>query len=244
MHDIVISGAAPSSTAPARRRSRATSPSTGTRSSAGRRQGRSAQARGPGRGPAGHAGLGRHPHPLRRPGHLGSRAGALLLAWRHDHRCSAIAASASRRCGTEHHQALIETDGGGRGHPRHHPRPKASNGTGRASRNISTRWNACRAPSISAPRSPTIRCASMGWANAPSAASGDRRGHRGDGAAHGGSAEGRRLRLHHRRTDQHKTPAGDLVPGRYAEHEELIAIGNALGRAGARHLRHSDRFRG
>ncbi len=34
------------------------------------------------------------------------------------------------------------------------------------------------------------------------------------------------------RTDQHKTPAGELVPGRYAEHEELIAIGRALGRAG------------
>ncbi|MBX6372676.1 MAG: amidohydrolase family protein [Acetobacteraceae bacterium] len=34
------------------------------------------------------------------------------------------------------------------------------------------------------------------------------------------------------RTDQHKTPAGELVPGRYAEHEELIAIGDALGRSG------------
>ena len=34
------------------------------------------------------------------------------------------------------------------------------------------------------------------------------------------------------RTDQHKTLAGDLVPGRYAEHEELIAIGKAMGRAG------------
>ncbi|MBX9700487.1 MAG: amidohydrolase family protein, partial [Acetobacteraceae bacterium] len=34
------------------------------------------------------------------------------------------------------------------------------------------------------------------------------------------------------RTDQHKTVAGDLVPGRYAEHEELIAIGKAMGRAG------------
>jgi N-acyl-D-amino-acid deacylase len=34
------------------------------------------------------------------------------------------------------------------------------------------------------------------------------------------------------RTDQHKTPAGELVPGRYAEHEELIAIGQAMGRAG------------
>ena len=34
------------------------------------------------------------------------------------------------------------------------------------------------------------------------------------------------------RSDQHKTLAGDLVPGRYAEHEELIAIGKAMGRAG------------
>ena len=34
------------------------------------------------------------------------------------------------------------------------------------------------------------------------------------------------------RTDQHKTLAGDLVPGRYAEHDELIAIGRAMGRAG------------
>ncbi len=34
------------------------------------------------------------------------------------------------------------------------------------------------------------------------------------------------------RTDQHQTVAGDLVPGRYAEHEELIAIGKAMGRAG------------
>src|SRR5258708_6523664 len=34
------------------------------------------------------------------------------------------------------------------------------------------------------------------------------------------------------RNDQHKTVAGDLVPGRYAEHEELLAIGRAMGRAG------------
>jgi N-acyl-D-aspartate/D-glutamate deacylase len=34
------------------------------------------------------------------------------------------------------------------------------------------------------------------------------------------------------RTDQHKTPTGDLVPGRYAEEKELLAIGRAMGRAG------------
>lgn len=34
------------------------------------------------------------------------------------------------------------------------------------------------------------------------------------------------------RTDQHKTPTGDLVPARYAEHRELLAIGQAIGRSG------------
>ena len=35
------------------------------------------------------------------------------------------------------------------------------------------------------------------------------------------------------RTDQHKTPTGDLTPARYAEEQELLAIGRALGRAGS-----------
>ncbi len=35
------------------------------------------------------------------------------------------------------------------------------------------------------------------------------------------------------RTDQHKTPAGELVPGRHAEDIELLGIGAALGEAGA-----------
>ena len=34
------------------------------------------------------------------------------------------------------------------------------------------------------------------------------------------------------RTDQHKTVAGELVPGRYSRAEELIGIGQAMGRAG------------
>jgi N-acyl-D-aspartate/D-glutamate deacylase len=34
------------------------------------------------------------------------------------------------------------------------------------------------------------------------------------------------------RTDQHKTPAGDLVPARYAEERELLGIGRAMARAG------------
>jgi N-acyl-D-amino-acid deacylase len=34
------------------------------------------------------------------------------------------------------------------------------------------------------------------------------------------------------RTDQHKTVAGEMVPGRYSEAEELLGIGKALGAAG------------
>jgi N-acyl-D-aspartate/D-glutamate deacylase len=35
------------------------------------------------------------------------------------------------------------------------------------------------------------------------------------------------------RTDQHKTTKGDLVPGRYAEEQELFGIGSALGEVGS-----------
>ena len=35
------------------------------------------------------------------------------------------------------------------------------------------------------------------------------------------------------RTDSHKTPAGEMVPSRYAGSEELLGIGSALGAAGA-----------
>jgi len=35
------------------------------------------------------------------------------------------------------------------------------------------------------------------------------------------------------RTDSHKTPAGDMVPSRNAEAEELLTIGSALGAVGA-----------
>jgi len=35
------------------------------------------------------------------------------------------------------------------------------------------------------------------------------------------------------RTDQHKTTNGDLTPARYAEEQELLAIGRAMGRAGS-----------
>ena len=46
------------------------------------------------------------------------------------------------------------------------------------------------------------------------------------------------------RTNSHKTPTGELVPGRYAEEAELLGIGRALGAAGARRLRHEQRLRG
>ena len=55
----------------------------GDRIVAGRRQGRSRQARDRRRRQAGDAGLGRCPHPLRRPGDMGQGAGAIILARRH-----------------------------------------------------------------------------------------------------------------------------------------------------------------
>ena len=79
----------------------------------------------------------------------------------------------------------------------------------------------------------TIRCASTSWASARSTASTrrprtSRRWRRLTEEALQAGAVG----FTTSRTDQHKTLAGDLVPGRYAEHEELIAIGRAMGRAG------------
>src|SRR5262245_65704794 len=35
------------------------------------------------------------------------------------------------------------------------------------------------------------------------------------------------------RTDSHKTPAGDMVPSRDADADELVGIGSALGAVGA-----------
>ena len=46
------------------------------------------------------------------------------------------------------------------------------------------------------------------------------------------------------RTNAHKTTQGEMVPGRFAEIDELTGIGAGPRRGGRRHLRHEQRFRG
>ena len=91
----------------------------------------------------------------------------------------------------------------------------------------------CRARSMSRRRSRTIRCASMSWASAASIAR---------PATPEDIAAMRRLTeealragafgFTTSRTYSHKTNAGELVPGRFAEEAELFGIGRALGDAG------------
>ena len=68
-----------------------------------------------------HAGLRRHPHPLRRPGHLGSRDQPVKLARRHHHRHGQLR---RRLRPSRPGQAGVAdpAHGGRRGHPRHRPR--------------------------------------------------------------------------------------------------------------------------
>ncbi len=111
-----------------------------------------------------HAGLGRHPYALRRPGDVGPVARAVVRPRRHHRRRRQLRrrlrASTARRREVAH-----RPDGGRRGHPRHRARPKASTGAGSRSPNTSTRWTHASSPSISACRSHTARCAPTPWAD-------------------------------------------------------------------------------
>ena len=69
---------------------------------------------------AGHAGLGGHPHPLRRPGHLGRGPGPEQLARRH-HRGHRQLRRRVRSGPSRPPRVADRADGGGRGHPRQRP---------------------------------------------------------------------------------------------------------------------------
>ena len=68
-------------------------------------------------GQAGHAGLRRHPHPLRRPGDLGQPAVAVVV-----HGVTTVVMGncgvGFAPCRPEHRELLVRADGGRRGHPR------------------------------------------------------------------------------------------------------------------------------
>ena len=121
MHDLVIRGGTivdgtGSGAARGRRRDRraAASPRSAATSGAGARDARRArQARD--------ARLRRHPHPLRRPGHLGPAAHAVVLARRHDGRDGQL--RRRLRAGAPGRRAVPDRpDGGRRGHPGHRAR--------------------------------------------------------------------------------------------------------------------------
>ena len=177
-------------------------------------------------------GLGRRPHPLRRPGDLGPAAGALVLARRHHHPVRQLRRRLRAGRGREHRDALIDLMEGVEDIP----------GIALAE---GLKWNwesfpeyldaleraAARDRRRRADAAPPAARLCHGRARDPPRA-GDRRRHRRDAPPDRGGAARRRLRLHHLAHRPHKTPSGDLVPGRYSEVDELLGIGAALGAVG------------
>ena len=96
----------------------------------GRRQGRAGEAGHRRQRSPGHAGLGRCPHSLRRPGDLGPGTGPLLLARRDD---DSIRQLRRRICAGAQGapQRADRSDGSGRRHPRHGARRGAELGVGK-----------------------------------------------------------------------------------------------------------------
>ena len=186
------------------------------------------------RRPAGHAGLRRHPHPLRRPGHVGLVPGPLELA-RRDHGGDGQLRRRLRAGAAGRARAAHLADGGRRGHPRRGAATRASSGRGRASANTSTRSSAGRTTSTCARSSPTARCASTSWGNGPPAWRMRRRTTRRPCAQL--AAEAMRdgaVGFSTSRTLNHRTASGDPTPSLRARVDELEAIAAGRGRRRAR----------
>ena len=116
MHDLVV-GAARSSTAPARpARTADVAITDGVVTEVGRVDG-PAHADDRRRRRARHARVRRHPHPLRRPGHVGRAADAVVLARRH-HRGDGQLRRRLRAGRARAPRVAHRPDGGRRGHPR------------------------------------------------------------------------------------------------------------------------------
>ena len=121
----------------------------------GRRPGPSHPRR---RRPGGDPGVRRHPHALRRAGHVGSAPHAVVLA-RRDHgdprqlrRGLRAGRAGSAHAGWSSSWRASRTS-------RARPSPRGSAGSGSRSANTSTRWHGCPAPSTSGPTCPTPPCA-------------------------------------------------------------------------------------
>ena len=141
------------------------------------------------------AGLRRHPHPLRRPGDVGSSSSPRR-------RWHGVTTAVMGNCGVgfapvrpERPRAADRADGRRRGHPRCRCLHEGLTGTGRASPNTSTRWSAAATTSISArscrTRRARLRHGRARCATAKPATEADRT----DAQARRGWAKGRRAWL-------------------------------------------------
>ena len=207
----------------------------GRRDHGGRIAASAANRAGPARdrrqGAAGHAGLGRCAHPLRRAGDVGPAAGAFVLARRHDDDVRQL--RRRLRAGEEGSpRALMDMMEG----VEEIPDPALPAG-------LTWEWESF--PEFMDALSPRARDRHRGASRAPAAAR--LRDGRPRHPARAGDADDiakmRRLTVEAlnvgafgfttSRTDSHKTPDGELVPSRDADDVELLGIGPALGVTGA-----------
>ena len=185
-----------------------------------------------------HARLRRHPHALRRPGHVGPAARAVVGPRRHHRRRGQLRrrlrAGAPRRRGVAH-----RADGGRRGHPRHRAAARASTGAGRRSPSTSTRSTRRTFGIDVGAQVPhgAVRAYVMGERGAAQRA-GHARRHRGHGARSCSEAvEAGALGFSTSRTLGHRAMDGEPVPGTFAAEDELFALGRAMAARRSRGVR-------
>ncbi len=239
VHDLIIKGGTArrrDGCPRERRRTSRSTPAASPRSA----QGRSRAVAAPDhrrRRPARHARCRRHPHALRRPGHLGPRAGTVVVARRDDARHGQLrrglrpGRSRSPRLAHRHH-------GGRRGHPPAWRWPRGSSGSGRRSASISTHSSVgaldgrCRHPD------PARRRAGVrdGRAGAPRTSRRTRRTSRRCVPSCWRACAGVRLEvLDVRARSGIVAIDGEVVPGTYAAEDDRLAwYPGALAGEGAR----------
>ena len=209
----------------------------------GRRQGRAGAAGDRRRRAAGHAGLGRCPYALRRPGDLGPGAGALLLARRHDHpvrqlrRRLRAGAAASTATLIDLMEAVEDIPGTALAEGLNWEWESFPDYLDALARHAA--HDRCRGAD---PASSAARLCDGRARHRPRG--GHRRGHRRDAPPDRGGVRAGAFGFTTSRTYSHKTNAGELVPGHFAEDATSCSASAARSARRRRRFRHEQRFRG